>query len=61
LCPPSADAQEWRPAVPVPDTAYTLQAELPSIDVADMLLDERRELTKWAAAHAGTFHSSRGE
>jgi hypothetical protein len=39
----------------------TLQVELPSIDVADTLLDERRELTEWAATQAGTFHSSRDE
>ena len=43
------------------DLLGSQQAELPAIDVADTLLDERRELTEWAAAHAGTFHSSRDE
>jgi hypothetical protein len=32
---------------------------LPSIDVADVLLDERRELTEWATTRNGNFHRSR--
>ena len=28
---------------------------LPSIDVADALLDERRELTEWATTRVGNF------
>ena len=32
---------------------------LPSIDVADALLDERRELTEWATTRNGNFHNSR--
>jgi hypothetical protein len=32
---------------------------MPSVDVADALLDERRELTEWATAHAANFHNSR--
>jgi hypothetical protein len=34
---------------------------LPSIDVADALLDERRELTEWATNRHGNFHKSRCE
>ena len=32
---------------------------LPSIDVADARLDERRELTEWATTRNGNFHRSR--
>ena len=34
---------------------------LPSIDVADALLDERRELSEWATTRCGDFHYSRSE
>jgi hypothetical protein len=51
---------ELRLAAAVRHAARERGGPLPSIDVADALLDARRELTEWTTARrGGHFHKSR--